>query len=156
MTRLRSASIFLSPEVATARGSAMVMRTPASLPGWHRRVHPTVFLRCWSPHRPAVFALAAAHLIIATGNSATGHDRCFHRCMLLLPSFLQSSLVALPQLFLMLPWLPSSPFHCSACFANTGCCCRNSGSCDGASWVRAPGVPRPHSRGLLHLLDLLH
>ena len=25
----------------------------------------------------------------------------------------------------------------------------------GASWVRAPGVPRPHSRGLLPLLDLL-
>ena len=107
-------------------------------------------------HAGLVFALAAAHLIIATGNSTAGHDRCFHRCMLLLPSFVQSSLIAVPHPFLILTWLPSSPFHCSACFANTGCCCRNSGSCDGASWVRAPGVPRPHSRRLLHLLDLLH
>ena len=107
-------------------------------------------------HAGLVFALAAAHLIIVTGsNSTTGQGRCFHGYTLLLPLFVQSSLIAVPHLFLILTCLSSSPLYCSACFAGTSCCRRSSGSCDGASWVRAPGVPRPRSRGLLPLLDLL-
>ena len=103
-----------------------------------------------SPSPPPISSLPPAIQRLVMTAAFTGACCCCRRSCSL------RSRLSLPQLFLMLPWLPSSPFHCSACFANTGCCCRNSGSCDGASWVRAPGVPRPHSRRLLHLLDLLH
>ena len=102
-----------------------------------------------SPSPPPISSLPPAIQRVAMVVAFTGPCCCCHRSCCLC-----SSLHRIP--FLLLPWMPSSQCQRSTCFAGTGCCRGSSGSCDGASWVRAPGVPRPHSRGLLHLLDLLH